>query len=78
MTVSQFHSRPELMTGIEGEIWRTAASADLKRLGWWPIQQLQIYDIENDPTCEVEIPRTVREMEIEDPCAFLQSFSHNP
>jgi len=35
------------------------------------------YDIENDPTFEIEIPRTVREMEIEDPCAFLQSFTHD-
>jgi len=66
------------MTGIEREISRTAARADLKRLGWRPIQQLLTYDIENDPTFEIEIPRTVREMEIEDPSAFLQSFTHDP
>jgi len=78
MAVSRFHSRPERMTGIEREISRTAARADLKRLGWRPIQQLLTYDIENNPTFEEEIPRTVREMEIEDPCAFLQSFTHDP
>jgi len=77
MAVSQFHSRPEPMTGIEREICRTAARADLKRLGWRPIQQLLTYDIENHPTFEIEIPLTVREMEIEDPCAFLQSFTHD-
>ena len=66
------------MTGIEREISRTAARADLKRLGWRPIQQLLTYNIENDPTFEIEIPRTVREMEIEDPSAFLQSFTHDP
>jgi len=49
----------------------------VKRLGWRPIQQLLTYDIENDPTFEEEIPRTVREMESEDPCAFLQSFTHD-
>jgi len=78
MGVSRSHSRPERMTGIEREISRAAARADLKRLGWGPIQQLLTYDIENDPTFEIEIPRTVREMEIEDPCAFLQSFTHDP
>ena len=66
------------MTGIEREISRAAARADLKRSGWRPIQQLLTYDIENDPTFEEEIPRTVREMEIEDPCAFLPSFTHDP
>jgi len=66
------------MTGIEREISRTAARADLKRLGFWPIQQLLTYQIENDPTFVEEIPRTVREMEIEDPCPFLQSFTHDP
>jgi len=71
MAVSRSHSRPERMTGIEREISRTAARADLKRLGWRPIQQLLTYDIENDPTFEIEIPRTDREMEIEDPSAFL-------
>jgi len=76
MAVSRFHSRPERITGIEREISQTTARADQKRLGWWPIQQLMTYDIENDPTFEEEIPRTVREMEIEDPCAFLQSFTH--
>jgi len=59
------------MAGIEREISRTPARADLKRLGWWPIQQLLTYDLENDPTFEEKIPRTVREMEIEDPCTFL-------
>jgi len=78
MAVSRSHSRPARMTGIEREISRAAARADLKRLGWRPIQQLLTYDIENDPTFEEEIPRTVREMEIEDPCAFLQSFTHDP
>ena len=78
MAVSRFHSRPECMTGIEREISRTASRADLKRLGWRPIQQLLTYDIENDPTLEEEIPRTVREMEIEDPCTFLQNFTHDP
>ena len=78
MPVSRSHSRPERMTGIECEISRAAARVDLKRLGWQPIQQLLTYDIENDPTFEIEIPRMVREMEIEDPCAFLQSFTHDP
>jgi len=67
MAVSQFHSRPERMTGIEREISGTAARVALKRLGWWPIQQLLAYDIENDPTFEIEIPRTVTEIEIEHP-----------
>jgi len=78
MAVSHSHSRPERMTGSEREISRTAARADLKRLGWRPIQQLLTYDIQNDHTFEIEIPRTVREMEIEDPSAFLQSFTHDP
>jgi len=78
MSVSRFHSRPDRMTGIEREISRTAARADVKRLGWRPIQQLLTYDIDNDPTFVEEIPRTVREMEIEDPCAFLPSFTHDP
>ena len=77
MAVSRSHSRPERMTGIEREISRTAARADLKRLGWRPIQQLLTYDIENDPTFEIEIPRMVREMEIENPSAFLQSFTRD-
>jgi len=71
MAVFRFDSRPEWMTDIEQEISRTAARADLKRLGWRPIQQLLTYDIVDYPTFEIEIPRTVREMEIEDPCAFL-------
>ena len=78
MAVSQVYSRPERMTCIEREISRTAERADLKRLGWRPAGQLLTYDIENDPTFEIEIPRTVREMEIEDPCAFLPSFTHDP
>jgi len=78
IAVSRFHSRPDGMTGIEREISRASARADLKRLGWRPIQQLLTYDIENDPTFEEEIPSTVTEMEIEDPCAFLQSFTHDP
>jgi len=78
MAVSRFHSSPERITGIEREISRTAARADLKRLGWRPIQQVLTYDIENDPTFDIEIPRTVTEMEIEAPCAFLQSFTHDP
>jgi len=78
MAVSRSHSRPERMTGIERELSRATARADLKRLGWRPIQQLLTYAIENDPTFEEEIPRMVREMEIEDPCAFLQSFTHDP
>jgi len=78
MAVSRSHSRPERMTGIEREISRAAARADLKRLGWRPIQQLLTYDIENDPTFEIEIPRTLREMEIEDPIVLLQSFTHDP
>ena len=78
MAVSRFYSRPERMIGIEREISPTAARADLKRLGWRPIEQLLTYVIENDPTFEEEIPRTVREMEIEDPCAFLQRFTHDP
>ena len=77
MAVSRSHSPPERITGIEREISRASARADLMRLGWRPIQQLLTYDIENDPTFEIEIPRTVREMEIEDPCAFLQSFTHD-
>jgi len=71
IALSQFHSRPERMTGNEREISRTAARADLKRLGCRPIQQLLTYDIENYPTFEEEIPRTVRVIEIEDPWAFL-------
>jgi len=78
MAVSCSHSRPERMTGIEREISRTAARVDLRRLGWRPIEQLLTYDIENDPTFEEEVPRTVREMEIEDPCAFLKSFTLDP
>jgi len=78
MAVSRFHSRPDRMTGIERGMSRAAARADLKRLGWRPIQHLLTYDIENDRTFEEEIPRTVRAMEIEDPCAFLQSFTHGP
>jgi len=78
MAVSRSHSRPERMTGIERELSRAAARADLKRLGWRPIQQLLTYDIQNDPTLEIEIPRTVREMEIENPYVFLQSFTHDP
>jgi len=78
MAVSRSHSRLQRMTGIEREISRAAARAHLKRLGWRPIQQLLTYDIENDPTFEIEIPRTVREMQIEDPCAFLQSFTYDP
>jgi len=35
------------------------------------------YDIENDTSFEKEIPHTVREREIEDPGAFLQSFTHD-
>jgi len=66
------------MTGIEQEISRTAARADLTRLGWRPIQQLLIYVIENYPSFEIEIPPMVREMEIEDPSSFLQSFTHDP
>jgi len=78
MAVSRSHCRPERMTGIEREISRTVTRADLKRLCWRPIQQLLTYDIKNDPTFEIEIPGTVREMEIEDPCPFLQSFTHEP
>jgi len=78
MAVSRSHSRPECMTGIEREISRAAARADLKRLGWRQIQQLLTYDIENDPTFQIEIPRTLREMEIEDPIVLLQSFTHDP
>jgi len=78
MAMSRFHSRPEGMTGIDREISQTAARADLKRLGWRPIQQLLTYHIENDTTFEEEIPRTLREMEIEDPCVFLQSFTQDP
>ena len=78
MAVSRFHSSHERMTGIEREISRTAARADLKRFAWRPIQPLLTYDIENYPTFVEEIPSTVKEMEIEDPCAFLQSFTHDP
>ena len=78
MAVFRFLCRPERITGIEREISRTAKRADLKRLGWRPIQQLLTYDIENDPTFEEEIPRTVRGMEIQDPRAFLQSFTPDP
>jgi len=78
MALSPFHSRLERMTGIEREITRATARADLNRLGWRPNQQLLIYDIENDPAFEDKIPRTVRETEIEDPSAFLQTFTHDP
>jgi len=78
MAVSGFHSRPERMTGTEREISRAAARADVKRLGRRPIQQLLTYDIENNPTFEAEIPSTVRDMEIEHSCAFLQSFTQDP
>ena len=78
MAVFRFHSRSERMPGIKRETSRTTARAHLKRLGWRPIQQVLTYDIENDPTFEEEIPRTVREMDIEDPCAFLQSFTPDP
>jgi len=78
MAVSRSHSRPESMTGIEREISRAAARAHLKRLGWLPIPQLLTYDIENDPTFDLELPRTVRVMEIDDPCGSLQSFTHDP
>jgi len=62
------------MTGIEREISRTAARADLNSLGWRPIPQFLTYDIANDPTFEIKIPHMVREMLIEDPCAFLKMF----
>jgi len=78
IAVSRSHSRPERMRGNEREISRPAARADLNSLGWRPIQPLLTYDIENDPTFEIAIPRTVREMEIEDPSACLQSFTHDP
>ena len=78
MAVSRFHSRPERMTGIEREISRTPARAVLLRLGWRPIQQLLTYDIENDLTFEIEIRGMVTEMEIEDPCGFLERFTHHP
>jgi len=78
MAVSHSHPRPESMTGIERELVRSAARADLKRSGCRPIQQLLTYDIDNDATFEIEIPRTVREMEIEEPCSFPQSFTHDP
>jgi len=42
------------------------------------MQQLLTYDIENDFTFDIELPHTVREMEIEDPCAFLPSFTPDP
>jgi len=77
MAVCQFHSHPERITGVERGISRTAARADLKRLGWGPIQQLLPYDIVTDPTFEEKIPPTIREMEIEDPCPFLQSFTQD-
>jgi len=77
MTVSPIHSRPKRMTGIEREISQTTARADLRTLVWPPMQQLLTYDIENDPTFEEEISRTVRELEIEDPCAFLLSLTHD-
>jgi len=71
MAVSRFHTGPERMTGIEGELSRTAAKAVLKRLGCRLLQQLLTFDIVNDPTFEIEIPHMVREMVSEDPCAFL-------
>ena len=78
MAMSPSHARPEHMTGIEREISGAAATADLKRSPWLPIQQLLTYDIENDVTFEIEIRRTVSEMETQDTCAFLQSFTHDP
>jgi len=78
MAVSQSYSRPERMARIEREISPTSARADLMRLCWRPIQQRPTYDIEIDPTFEIEIPCRVRAMEIDDPCAFLQSFTHDP
>jgi len=78
MAVSRIHACPKRMTGIEQGISRTTPRADLRRHSWRPIQQLLTYDIENDPTFEEEVPRTVREIEIEDPCAFLQCFTLDP
>jgi len=78
MAVSRVHSRPERMTDIEREMSRTAARADLNRFCWRPIQQLLTYDIDNDSTFEEEIPRMVREIEIEDPYAFLPRFTLEP
>jgi len=66
------------MSGIEREISQTAARGDLKRLGSRPIKHLLTHVIKNDPTFEKEIPRTVSQREIEDICAFLQSFTHDP
>jgi len=59
MAVSHSHSRPERITRIEREISLAVARADLKRLGSQPIQQLLTYDIEDDSTFEIEIPRPV-------------------
>jgi len=78
LAVSRIHSHAERITRILPEISRAAARAQLRRLGWRPIQQLLIYDIQNDPNFEEEVLHTVREMEIEDPCAFLQSFTLDP
>jgi len=73
--VSRIHSRPEGMTSIEREISRITVRADLRRLGCRPMQQLLTYYIENDPTFHEAVPGIVTEMVIQDPGAFLQSFT---
>ena len=55
---------------------QAAARADLRELGWHPIQPLLTYDIDNQTSFEEEIPPIVREVVIEDSCAFHQSFTH--
>jgi hypothetical protein len=42
-----------------GELSRAAVMADLRGLGWRPLQNLLTYDVEEDPTFEEDIPRTV-------------------
>jgi len=51
---------------------RYNAIADLRRIGWKSIEE-QMADLE--PT---DIPEEVHELEILNPVAFLQSFTHDP
>ena len=62
MAMSRCHSRPERMSAIKREIFRTAGRANLKRFGLRPIQQLLTYAIANDPTFEQEIPDFTKDL----------------
>ena len=78
MAVSLSQSRPDRMVGIEREIFRAAALADLRWIEWIPPTPLLEYKLEEDPVFAQEVPEVVRVMEIADPLTFLQSFTRDP